>query len=665
MLYAASNLLFKMKNIYVHGKSIPRWIILILDLVIISWSFAFSYFIISHFEFSNMVRGYYLIYTGLFCIVALPVMYLMKMHTGLLRYSNTADMLRIFTTLFLASLTYFTIASIFVINKYPIDNLIPLVIINFFVSSCLMIMMRIAGKSIFQMMVNRNNENEILRVLIYGSDKNAVLVKNALENSDEFKYKVEGFLDINRNNINSYMEQTKVYPIHNLQKLKEQKKIDQIVIVNEDLGDRAKNILLNRSLKYGLKIITVPPVTSWLSGKLTKTQIKDLRIEDLLQRKPIEMDQTAVKNDIHGKRVLITGAAGSIGSEIVRQVLGFDPALLILCDNAESPLYETQMEIQELFPGSSFEIVIGDVRNWDRMNKLFKTFKPEVVYHAAAYKHVPLMEDNPFEAIDANIHGTKNLADLSVTHGVKKFVMISTDKAVNPTNIMGASKRIAEIYIQSLNENQDEFRKLNAIPEGQKNTLFITTRFGNVLGSNGSVIPRFRHQIEKGGPITVTHKDITRYFMTIAEAVQLVLEAGTMGKGGEIYVFDMGEPVRIYDMAKKMIQLAGLVLDKDIKIEVTGLRPGEKLFEELLNSKETTIPTYHNKIKIAKVRVYTYCEVKAGIDGLIVLNETHNNEKVVLEMKKIVPEFKSKNSQYEKLDQLIENDLKTTTTFES
>ena len=653
-----------MKNIYVNGKSVPRWIVLVLDLVIISWSFAFSYFIISHFEFSNMLRGYFLIYTGLFAVIALPIMYFMRMHTGLLRYSNTKDMLRIFTTLFLSSFIYYIFAFLLSESKYPIDNLISLVIINFFVSSCLMIMMRIAAKSIFHMMVRRSSERKTIRVLIYGSDKNAVLVKNALESSDEFKYEVEGFLDINRNKINSYMEQTKVYPIRDLQKLKEQKKIDQIVVVNEDLGNRAKNILLNRSLKYGLKVITVPPATSWLSGKLSKTQIKDLRIEDLLQRRPIKMDQTSVQNDINGKRVLVTGAAGSIGSEIVRQVLGFNPSLLVLCDNAESPLYETHMEIMELFPEANFEIVIGDVRNWDRMNKLFKTFKPEVVYHAAAYKHVPLMEDNPFEAIDANIHGTKNLADLSVTYGVSKFVMISTDKAVNPTNIMGASKRIAEIYIQSLNKNQEEFKKQNNIKGGEANTLFITTRFGNVLGSNGSVIPRFRHQIEKGGPITVTHKDITRYFMTIAEAVQLVLEAGTMGKGGEIFVFDMGEPVRIYDMAKKMIQLAGLELDKDIKIEFSGLRPGEKLYEELLNSKETTISTYHNKIKIAKVRVYTYHEVKSGIDGLISLNDTHNNEKVVLEMKKLVPEFKSKNSKYEKLDLLIENDLKTQTTFE-
>lgn len=652
-----------MKNIYVNGKSVPRWIILILDLVLISWSFAFSYFIIVGFEFTYMVRGFYLIYTALFCFIALPIMYLMKLHTGLLRYSNTTDMLRIFKALFFASAVYFLLAYPLSQSSFQIHKLVPLVIINFFVSSCLMIMMRIAAKSIFQLMAKRNNDKSTIRVLVFGSDKNAVWVKNALENSNEFNYEVEGFLDVSRNNVNSYMEQKKVYSIHNLARLKQEKKIDQIVIVNEDLGDREKNILLNRSLKYGLKVITVPPVESWLSGKLTKTQIKDLRIEDLLQRRPIKIDQTAVHKDIKGKCVLVTGAAGSIGSEIVRQVLSFQPSLLILCDNAESPLYETQMEIMEVFPNSNFEIVIGDVRNNDRMNKLFNAFHPEVVYHAAAYKHVPLMEDNPFEAIDANIHGTKILADLSIKYGVKKFVMISTDKAVNPTNIMGASKRIAEIYIQSLNENQGEIKQKNNLERGSSPTMFITTRFGNVLGSNGSVIPRFRHQIEIGGPITVTHKDITRYFMTIPEAVQLVLEAGTMGKGGEIFVFDMGAPVKIYELAKKMIQLAGLELDKDIKIVITGLRPGEKLYEELLNSEETTKPTYHEKIKIAKVRIYTYCEVKSGIDGLISMNENHDNDKVVLEMKKLVPEFKSKNSKYEKLDHLIENNLKKQTTF--
>lgn len=580
---------------------------------------------------------------------------MMRMHTGLLRYSNTTDMLRIFKAIFFASIVYSFIAYPLSETEFKIENLLALLIINFFVTSCLMIMMRVTAKSIFHTMVKRSGEKQTIRVLIYGSDKNAVLVKKALENSDESNYEVEGFLDVNRDHLNSYMEQKKVYHVRDLEKLKTQKQIDQIVVVNEDLADKAKSILLHRSLKYGIQVITVPPVQSWLSGVLSKTQIKELKIEDLLQRKPIQIDQTAVHEDIKGKCVLVTGAAGSIGSEIVRQVLNFEPSLLVLCDNAESPLYETHMEILEQFPNANYEIVIADVRNGDRMKKLFNTFQPEIVYHAAAYKHVPLMENNPFEAIDTNIHGTKNLADLSVFYNVRKFVMISTDKAVNPTNIMGASKRIAEIYIQSLNTNQVEFRETNNLPAVTQKTMFITTRFGNVLGSNGSVIPRFRHQIEKGGPITVTHREITRYFMTIAEAVQLVLEAGTMGKGGEIFVFDMGDPVKIYDMAKKMIQLAGLEVDKDIQIVFSGLRPGEKLYEELLNTAETTIPTYHEKIKIAKVRIYTYCEVKTGIDGLIALNDTHDNEKIVMKMKNLVPEFISKNSPYEKLDTVMEN----------
>src|SRR5690606_37500658 len=351
-----------------------------------------------------------------------------------------------------------------------------------------------------------------------------------------------------------------------------------------------------------------------------------------LQREPIKIDATAVKNDLLNKRVLITGAAGSIGSEIVRQVLTYDPKLLILCDNAESPLHAMQLEIEEHFPGAKIEIFICDVRDHNRMQFLFNKCKPQVVYHAAAYKHVPLMENNPFEAVKVNVGGTKNVADLSVRFGVEKFVMVSTDKAVNPTNIMGASKRLAEVYTQSLNEY------LNS------ETRFITTRFGNVLGSNGPVIPRFRSQIEKGRPITVTDAEITRYFMTIPEAVQLVLEAGTMGKGGEIFVFDMGQPVKIVDMAKKMIQLAGLEEGKDIDIVFTGLRPGEKLYEELLSTMETTIATHHEKISIAKVMTYPFEQVSTAIESLLQINKTQNAERTVRKMKEIVPEFKSQNS---------------------
>ena len=357
-----------------------------------------------------------------------------------------------------------------------------------------------------------------------------------------------------------------------------------------------------------------------------------------MQRNPIVIDQQKVKSDLQGKRVLVTGAAGSIGSEIVRQVLSYKPSLLILCDHAESPLHDVQLALEDEFPGAKMEVVLADVSNYERMHKLFNVCRPQIVYHAAAYKHVPMIENNPFEAISVNVGGTRNIADLAVFFKVDKFVMVSTDKAVNPTNVMGASKRLAEIYTQSLNGLET------------CNTRFITTRFGNVLGSNGSVILRFRSQIKKGGPITVTHPDITRYFMTIPEAVQLVLEAGTMGKGGEIYVFDMGKPIKIVDLAKKMIQLAGLEEGKDIDIVFSGLRPGEKLYEELLSSTELTLPTHHHKISIAKVLEYPYVEANVSITELLVVNKHHDNESVVKKMKEIIPEFKSKNSIYEGLD---------------
>jgi FlaA1/EpsC-like NDP-sugar epimerase len=407
----------------------------------------------------------------------------------------------------------------------------------------------------------------------------------------------------------------------------------------------------------GLKVLTVPPTEQWISGKLRINQIQDLKIEDLLQREPIVIQNDNISRELTGKRVLVTGGAGSIGSEIVRQVLNYDPAMLIICDQAESPLHDLQLEVEELFPEANLKIYIANIQNYNRMHALFEEYNPEIVFHAAAYKHVPMMENNPSEAILTNILGTKTLADLSIAFDVEKFVMISTDKAVNPTNIMGASKRIAEIYIQSLNNvNVQSLNNIDYISTRLNNlthskTKFITTRFGNVLGSNGSVIPRFRAQIEKGAPLTVTHPEITRYFMTIPEAVQLVLEAGSMGKGGEIFIFDMGEPVKIVDLARKMIKLAGLIPDVDIKIVFTGLRPGEKLYEELLNKEEASIPTHHEKIKISKVISYPYDKVAVEIKDLITsIQKSNDDYEIVKKMKDIVPEFLSKNSKYEELD---------------
>jgi FlaA1/EpsC-like NDP-sugar epimerase len=380
----------------------------------------------------------------------------------------------------------------------------------------------------------------------------------------------------------------------------------------------------------------VPPVSSWINGELSYNQIKKIRIEDLLEREEIRLDDEGIRQELNGKIIMITGASGSIGSELVRQMMKYNPGKLILIDQAESALFDLEVELTARFDFRNFEIAVADICNEVRMEHAFRLFKPQLVYHAAAYKHVPMMENNPSEALFTNIKGTKILADLAVKSGVSKFIMISTDKAVNPTNVMGASKRIAEIYVQSLNR--------------LKSTHFITTRFGNVLGSNGSAVTLFSRQIEQGGPVTVTHPDVIRYFMTIPEACRLVLEAAMMGKGGEIFLFDMGKPVKIVDLAKKMIRLSGLDIDKDIEIKFTGLRPGEKLYEELLNDAENSLPTHHPQIMIGKVREYDRDYVNREVDELISLFDNQDNLAIVKKMKEIVPEFKSRNSTYEELD---------------
>ena len=466
------------------------------------------------------------------------------------------------------------------------------------------------------------------------------------------RFVVAGFVDEDPNKVRKEIHQKRVYHVKELEKLQLKNKVDKLLVLNEDLKSTTKKQAIEKCVELGIKVLTVPPPEQWMSGQLSMNQMADLKIEDLLQRPPIVIENEQLQEDLAGKRVLVTGAAGSIGSEIVRQVLSYGPEMVIICDQAESPLHELQLEMEEAFPEVRLYTYIGDIQNFNRMYGLFKEYAPELVYHAAAYKHVPMMENNPSEAILTNIQGTKNLADLSMTFDVEKFVMISTDKAVNPTNIMGASKRIAEIYIQSLNNLGGKAAEKNSLAGGAvlPQTRFITTRFGNVLGSNGSVIPRFRSQIEKGGPLTVTHPEITRYFMTIPEAVQLVLEAGTMGRGGEIFIFDMGEPVKIVDLAKKMIKLAGLVPEVDIKIVYSGLRPGEKLYEELLNEEETTIPTHHRKIRISKVREYSFNKAESDIHELIALNQQGDDFNMVKKMKQIVPEFLSKNSKYEGLD---------------
>jgi FlaA1/EpsC-like NDP-sugar epimerase len=631
-----------MKKYLLFKRVMPRWIIMLLDFGIVACSFTLSFFIVYRFEFADILRGYFLIYTGLYCITAFVVMYGMRIHKGLIRYSNIYDVMRIFGSMFISSLIYALVLNFWIMPVYHVNGITikMIVLVNFSISSTMLVMARTAIKGAFTYIKN-NSGNEKATVLIYGTDNNAILIKQALQGDEHLNFAIVGFIDSNPKKIDKEIQQIRVYDIGSLGKLKQKYNVEKLIIMHCQLADESRKMALEQCLNLGIQVLTVPSSDQWLYGKLSVRQIKDLKIEDLLERPPIQIDTARISGDLRGKRVLITGAAGSIGSEIVRQVLQYQPSLVILCDQAESPLHELGLEVAEISPEIPAKIFIADVRNYSRMRKLFLDFSPEIVFHAAAYKHVPMMEDNPTEAVATNVMGTKNIADLAIGFGVDKFVMISTDKAVNPSNVMGATKRIAEMYIQSLRKNTED---------NDHNTRFITTRFGNVLGSNGSVIPRFKAQIEKGGPLTVTHPEIIRYFMTIPEAVHLVLEAGTMGAGGEIFIFDMGKPVKIMDLATKMIRLSGLQPEKDIKIVFSGLRPGEKLYEELLSDGENTMPTYHEKIKISQVRDFCYEDVLADIDELIALNKQYDVLAVVRKMKEIVPEFISKNSLFEELD---------------
>lgn len=634
-----------MKNIIYGERALSKWLIFLIDQFIISWAFAVSFFIVMQFEFNSILRGTFFIYSGVYSLIAICVFIKMRIHTGIIRYSNTEDIFRIFSAVLLTSLLYAIVVMAFIIPYFHllVRQFSIMAVLNFFVSTSILIMLRIGVKSFFSFIKNAQKGNKEI-VLIYGSDSASILLKQALEVRRESKFEIIGFIDDDLDKVDKYIEQKKVYPTSSIQKLKKKYKISNLVVMSNCLNVDGKKNAIDKCMEEGIKVQTVPPADQWLYGKLQLNQIRSLKIEDLLQRDAIILKKTNILNEITGKRVLITGAAGSIGSEIVRQVLSYNPQQVILCDQAESPLHELQLEVEDNFPGAKTAIYMADIQNIRRIRSMFKQYRPQIVFHAAAYKHVPMMENNPSEAVNTNVLGTKNLADISVEFKVDKFIMISTDKAVNPTNIMGASKRIAEIYIQSLNlpgKNRD-------ISSTQ--TRFITTRFGNVLGSNGSVVSRFKAQIEKGGPLTVTHPDITRYFMTIPESVQLVMEAAAIGNGGEIFVFDMGCPIKIVDLAKNMIKLSGLIPDKDVEIVFSGLRPGEKLFEELLNKEEQSIPTHHNKIKISRVITYPLDYVDQAINELVELNNLGNDYEVVKKMKEIVPEFKSNNSIYEKLD---------------
>ncbi|MEI6021022.1 MAG: nucleoside-diphosphate sugar epimerase/dehydratase [Bacteroidota bacterium] len=615
--------------------NLPRWFILCIDLLICAFALTLAFVI--RFDFNAIPETDaknlpidFIVVLGIRLILFIAS----KTYKGVVRYTSTKDAGRIFVVLIIGSALVYVLDYLHFFFRG--SKFIPssVIIIDALVSLFLMISSRLAIKALY--FESKNPDREKLNVIIYGAGEAGIITKRTLDRDAAIKYKVVGYVDDDEKKHGRSIEGTFVYGPDKLSELIQNNHVEFVIISIQKISTRKKNDIADVCLNNNVRVLNVPPASKWINGELSFNQIKSIRIEDLLEREPIKLDEDIIADQLRDKIILITGAAGSIGSELTRQCARFGPKKLYLLDQAESPLHELELEFTDKLIKPPFEVVIADVRQVDRLRNVFRTFQPQIVFHAAAYKHVPMMENNPSESILTNILGTKNVADLSVEFGVEKFVFVSTDKAVNPTNVMGASKRIAEIYIQSLGKHAA--------------TKFITTRFGNVLGSNGSVIPRFKKQIEAGGPITITHPEITRYFMTIPEASQLVLEAAGMGKGGEIFVFDMGESVKIVDLARKMIMLVGLKEGKDISIVYTGLRPGEKLYEELLANNENTLPTHHNQILIGKVREYAYEEVKEIINELIKSFDTQNNDLIVQRMKDLVPEFKSNNSIFQKLD---------------
>jgi len=623
---------------YLSVNVLPIWMILAMDVVMIGLSLLLAYAL--RYDFSSRVLDSATMWRTMWLtmVVSLVIFKMFRTYSSVLRLSSFVDIARIFVALFVSytavALACMVAPLVTDIRLAPVNVILMAFIINF----ALMASSRVIVKMMFETI--KAGGSSQTNIFIYGAKEAGVNIAKSLRVSMRERYRLRGFIADEPDLYDKLIMGVRVFPNdENLFDILTQKGVKTIIVSPAKRNELKKEENLDRFLKHNIKLLTAPPLSEWNQRGLESGDIKEIQIEDLLQRDPIQIDIRKVASHLEGKRVMITGAAGSIGSEIMRQVATFNPYKLILVDQAETPLHDIRLELMDKWRNLDAETIVADIANQTRMEAIFKEFRPQYIFHAAAYKHVPMMEDNVSESIQTNVAGTRILADLAVKYKAEKFVMISTDKAVNPTNVMGCSKRICEIYVQSL------AKKLQK--EGEHVTQFITTRFGNVLGSNGSVIPRFKDQIRRGGPVTVTHPEIIRYFMTIPEACRLVLEAGSMGNGGEIYIFDMGKPVKIVDLAKRMISLSGRT---DVKIEFTGLRHGEKLYEELLNVKELTKPTYHEKIMIATVREYDYDEVKDRIQHLIDVSYSYDQMKIVAAMKDLVPEFISKNSCFEALD---------------
>lgn len=640
------------RNFLLKNRIAPKWLIFLLDLSICCFAIVYANYLrlnfdISVIHFADMIDD--LLAT---IIINSVLFYIFRTYHGIIRLSGFQEAFRSIAAVFYS---FFIMLLINVMLKLSnIDYFIPtsVLFIYFFISSFSVFGYRLLIKHLYKISVA---QDESIHIVIYGAELNGSTLKKTIEQTSNNRYKIVAFIDDDENLFGKTIDNVKIYSFAQVQHVIKSWQIKMLFFARKDFDLNQKNKIVDYCLEQNIKVMNIPPMKEWISGHLNISQLKEVQIDELLGRPKINLKNEHVLNLLKNKKVLITGAAGSIGSELARQVASISPYSLIICDQTETGLYELEYELQQKYQmGNTLKVFLGDVKDEKAMNNMFSQHMPNIVFHAAAYKHVPMMENHPSEAIRNNVLGTKVLADLSMFYSVERFLFVSTDKAINPTNVMGASKRIAEIYCQSLQNRKDipniDEGVIQLTPRNSK-TKFITTRFGNVLGSNGSVIPRFQDQITNGGPVTVTHPDIIRYFMTIPEACSLVLEAVTMGNGGEVFLFDMGKPIKILDLAKKMIKLAGLNPGKDIAIKFTGLRPGEKLFEELLNKQEEVIPTHNRKILIAKVMEYDYYKVSASIEKAITIAHDNKDEEVVKQMKRIVPEFISNNSIYESIDE--------------